>query len=498
MSARRWLWLGLALAVAVGLWLRSDCRSLHYAVHTLQADDQTLALARQAGFDTVVQLFSWRQIEPTHDEYHWQYPDEVVHGAEYYGLDLVVRLDQHPSWTNPLTTTLNAPPENLADYADFVSAVATRYRGRVKAYIIWNEPNLAREWGNRTPDPDGYVALLRMAYQAVKTADPKAQVVSAGLAPTNGQAGEAMDDRHFLEAMYQAGAKDYFDVLGAHPYGFAYPPDDPQGAHDGLNLARIEDLRALMVQYGDANKPVWATELGWTVAAHGEDAWQVVSEQQQADYLIGALQRARQEWPWLQLVAVWHLSGTGQAEWPGYNLLEAEGQPRPAYSALQALDKGWQVPSWTEVTGESRRYVVGRWGRPRYQVMAPDTAIHLGDSDFSRPWIPLYNARDPSTDWEGVVYVPYPGSTPWRLTLRLMQSNVPDNYVWVNRQRLEPAFPSEDFAGSWVSYTWEVPPGLLQPGANCITVTAGRFPPLVQSSNFTWDDLQIKDAVLWR
>ena len=155
MSVRRWLMASLTAlaAVAAGFWLLVPSRGPHYAVRTLSADAHSLALAQQAGFDTVVQLFSWRQIEPTQGQYHWQYPDEVVRGAEYYGLNLVVRLDQHPQWASPITTTLNAPPDDLADYARFVSAVATRYRGRVKAYIIWNEPNLAQEWGGRRPDP---------------------------------------------------------------------------------------------------------------------------------------------------------------------------------------------------------------------------------------------------------------------------------------------------------------------------------------------------------
>ncbi len=498
--SKGWLLIGLVVA-ALGLTLLLlPRRSLRYAVHTLPADDHSLALARQAGFDTVVQLFSWRQIEPTRDQYHWQSPDEVVQAVEYYGLDLVVRLDQHPEWASSVTTTLNAPSDDLADYARFVQTVAARYRGRVRAYVIWNEPNLAREWGGRPPDPAGYVALLREAYRAVKKADPNALVVSAGLAPTNHQDEEALDDRLYLEAMYRAGARSYFDVLGTHPYGFAYSPDDAHGAHEGLNLARLEDLRAIMITHGDAEKPVWATELGWTVEARGEAAWQAVSPQQQADYLVGALQRARREWPWLELVTVWNLGGERRPdnEMAGYSLLDEAGQPRPAYHALRQLDKGLDMPSPREAMAAVRQMAVERWGRPRYQVLAEDAVIHLGDSDLPLPWMPLYRVRNPSTEWRGTVYVPQPGSGPWLLTLRLMQSNVWVNHVWVNGQRLEPAFPPEDFSGSWVSYSWEVPSDLLRPGANQVAVTVDRTVPLLQAAPFSWDDLQIKDVVLWQ
>ncbi len=80
---------------------------------------------------------------------------------------------------------------------------------------------------------------LKAGYQAVKGADPRAWVVSAGLALTGDDTAAAEDDREYLDAMYRAGAAPYFDVLGAHPYGFGYPPDDLHGAHQGLNMARL-------------------------------------------------------------------------------------------------------------------------------------------------------------------------------------------------------------------------------------------------------------------
>jgi hypothetical protein len=140
------------------------------------------------------------------------------------------------------------------------------------------------------------------------------------------------------------------------------------------------------------------------------------------------------------------------------------------------------------------RYMV----RARYPVLAPDTVVHLGDSEFGPPWMPLYGDRNPSTTWDGTVWLGNPGSGEWFLTLRLMQSNVWGNHVWVNGVQLEPAFPPEDFTGAWVSWTAEVPAGLLRPGPNRVRVTISRTLPLVQVNRFAWDDLQIKDIVLSR
>jgi polysaccharide biosynthesis protein PslG len=485
------------LALAALSWLAARS-SFHYAIHTLDADARNLALTRQLGADTIVQLFSWRQIEPTRDQYHWQFPDEVVQGAEFYGLDLVVRIDQHPAWASSATTEVDAPPDNPADYALFVKTVAQRYRGRVLGYIIWNEPNLAREWGGRSPDPGAYVNLLRVAHQAIKEADPGALVVSAGLAPNNDRTATALDDRVYLQEMYAAGAAPYFDVLGAHPYGFAYSPDDPHGAHDGFNLARLLDLRDIMVRNGDRAKAVWATELGWTTEATGAAAWQQVTPAQQAEFLTGAYRRARREWPWLKMIAVWNLGGQDHAEWRGYSLLDAGGRPRPAFDAFRRLAAGTARLRPARIASMARTLTSRLSAPSRYPVLAADAVIHLGDSEFSQPWMPLYGDRNPSTAWEGTVWVGDPGSGAWYLTLRLMQGNVWGNQVWVNGRSLEPAFPPEDFTGAWVSWRARVPAGLLRPGPNQVRVTISRTLPLVQVNRFAWDDLQIKDVVLAR
>jgi GH35 family endo-1,4-beta-xylanase len=355
------------------------------AVHTLRADDEMLRLASEAGFDAVVQVFSWLEIEPTREEWHWEYPDFVVRAAEHYGLDLIVRLDGLPAWAAEEAAAGQA--DSLSDdYAVFAGTVAQRYRGQIRGYIVWNEPNLAREWGGRPPDPAAYTDLLRQAYEAIKAADAEATIVSAGLASTNHQDDEAMDDRLFLEDMYQAGAGAYFDALGAHPYGFAYPPDDPRGAHDGLNLARLLDLRAIMETHGDGDEPIWVTELGWTTAGVGEGSWLTVTPQQQADYLTGAWHRAlTDEMAWLQVFTVWNLSQglPPTDEMAGYSLLDESGEPKPAYHALRAELKGsllrWghRLARWVDRTQVSLLDP----GPSVVIVLAADEAVHLGDSE---------------------------------------------------------------------------------------------------------------------
>ena len=379
------------------------------AVHILAAGDEMYRLAADGGYESVVQVFPWRDLQPARDRWHWQQPDFAVQAAEYYGLGLIVRLDHPPDWAlfhsrdpqeGPIQDLQDmsggagqgegageiSPAESgqpridLDAYADFVAAVARRYRGQVDGYIIWNEPNLAREWAGQAPDPESYTALLCRAYTAIKAVDPAATVASAGLAPTNGGDG-ALDDRVYLRAMLEAGAGACFDVLGSHAYGFGHPPDDPRGAHDGLNLARLLDLRDVMLASGGSATPIWITELGWTTNGLGADAWQTVTAEQQASYLAATWQQIKAGWPWVRMVTVWNLSRDLAAtdEMGGYSLLAADGSPRPAYDAMAGL-LGRELRGAFRDRNEHLLFLWPKAPQAEIPILAADEVVHLGDN----------------------------------------------------------------------------------------------------------------------
>lgn len=463
-------------------------------IHTIRADDDLLQLAAGGGFSWIVQLVEWREVEPAPGEFFWEYTDWLVRATEYYGLDLVLRLDHPPEWA---VSPGKAIPVDLAAYATIAGRVAARYQGRVTAYIVWNEPNLAVEWAGLPPDPAGYVELLCATQAAIRAADPQALVASAGLAPTNHADATALDDRLYLQAMYAAGAGTCFDVLGAHPYGFAYPPGDPHGAHDGLNFARLADLRAIMVEHDDGNKPVWATELGWTTApVETSQQWLRVSEEEQSRYLVGAFERAGQEWPWLERIAVWNLSvdlATGD-EMRGYNILANGGTPKPAYESLAAMAKGRESKGVEEQ--ESRRV-----GAQMVEILAPDVMVRLSDVDTFYPhWARPHCLSVPCRRWTGQFYVWEPGTTPWQLQMEIMQVEEPGNLVWINGQLLDPpAIPLRgrpDFASVWTAVEMPVPADLLRPGVNTLEIRSSPRLPVYQDGRARFESLQIRHVCL--
>jgi len=324
--------------------------------------DRDMGYVRDAGFTWIKQIFAWYDIEGAgKGQYDWSRTDRIVAQSEQYGLKLLVRVDTAPEWAKGS----NGPVRDFNDFGDFLYAMASRYKGLVDAYQIWNEPNLSREWGDQPPDPAAYARMLKVAYTRIKQADPNAFVVSAGLAPTTRDDAVAMPDEKFVRGMYAAGAKPYFDFLGVHGAGYKAPPEaDPADvARDPVltnndpspeNMKRIycfrhvEDLRRIMVEAGDADKQVVVLEFGWTTDPRPDSPyrWHAVSEEEQADYLVRAYQWAKQHWqPWIGLMSLIYIANPDWTEndeqywwaitYPSWPVPKV----RPAYERLKAMPK---------------------------------------------------------------------------------------------------------------------------------------------------------------
>lgn len=329
--------------------------------------DRDAKLIQDAGFRWVKQEIAWREIEGGGKGlWRWNITDRVIDQIEAHELKVIVRLGVQPKWAAPAVPFPEiGPPADLQDFYDYVYAVAERYKGRVEAYQIWNEPNLAREWGGKPPNPAEYVALLKAGYQAVKAADPSAIVISAGLAPTTQDNAAAMPDVHFIQEMYNAGAAAYFDALGVHAAGYKSPPEmDPQiiattpelNNNDGgpaelrrvYGFRHVEDVRELMVANGDIHKKIVVLEFGWTVDPRPDSPyhWHAVTPEQQDKYLQRAFAYAAENWqPWIGVMTVIYIANPEwsaadeQTYWsvvyPGYPELNTA----PAYYGLLTMDK---------------------------------------------------------------------------------------------------------------------------------------------------------------
>lgn len=346
-------------------WPRPRMESPEYGVQAYlwwheEVARRDLGLIRDAGFGWVKQNVGWRDVEGiAKGHFDWYFTDRIVADAERLGLKVLFRLDSEPVWAVPRRgdTSGNGPPQDPQDFGDFCHALADRYRGRVQAYQVWNEPNLAREWGGHPPDPAEYVELLRACYVGVKSADADALVISAGLAPTGTGLPAAIPDRDYLVGMYEAGAAPYFDALGLNAPGYKAPPEtspeeaaaSPEyGGQRFFCFRHVEDMRGIMLRYGDGEKQVVVLETGWTTDPRPDSPyhWHAVSPQQQADYLIRAFRYAEEHWrPWIGLMTVISIADpqwTEQDEQYWWAITEPgwpEPHLRPAYEALREMEK---------------------------------------------------------------------------------------------------------------------------------------------------------------
>lgn len=131
-------------------------------------------------------------------------------------------------------------------------------------------------------------------------------------------------------------------------------------------------------------------------------------------------------------------------------------------------------------------------------ILGRDVPIHLGDTELSVPWWPLYGGRNPSLDWRGGFYLTDPGHTDWTLLLEMLQNNELGTVVAVNGVPLTPDLPQQDYTRRWLTMHRTVPVSLLRPGYNELTITMVSLLPDTQHRNFVWDDFQVRNIRLVR
>jgi polysaccharide biosynthesis protein PslG len=320
---------------------------------------RSLELLRDAGVGWVRQQLPWEQIEPvakgqTTDprfgDSTWAKYDDIVERANALGLGLILRVDTSPRWAlAPDAPDGLSPPLNDADYWDFLSQVATRYRGKVAVYQVWNEPNLNSEWGRHPPDAAAYARLLRGASERIHAADPSARVMMAALAPTLTENADALNDLVYLQQLYDLGVRGTFDVLAVQAYGLRGGPDDPRVDRSDVTFSRPVLVRQLMERNGDAATPVWATEMGWNVNPpdFAEQRFGRVTPSLQARYTVRAFERVREQWPWMQVVCIWYWKRPDYAnvdqDWFWFRLADPNFSLEPVYFAVRdAALTGWR------------------------------------------------------------------------------------------------------------------------------------------------------------
>ena len=296
---------------------------------------------------------------------------------------------------------------DLGAFGHAMTQLAQSQKGFVDAYEIGNEPNLDASYGwTVSPNAAQYTAVLCAAYTRIKAVDPEAIVVSAGLAPTGrvqgnweghpGHNGLYQDEREFFKEFLAAGGGDCLDAVGYHPYGYSADYDavpdvgsaDPdENCTNGFCFRGAEKIYEIMVAQGLGDKKMWATEFGWIVEppahclADGSWAgrqWQIVTEAEQAQNLVGAYQYATRHWPWLEAMFIFNLNFNHRGDLDECEQMRYYAvQDRPAEAALRDMAKV-ETPQVgkLEAYGNQMTTVI----TPGQQPITVVSAIHVGNS----------------------------------------------------------------------------------------------------------------------
>jgi polysaccharide biosynthesis protein PslG len=323
-----------------------------------QAKGFVVGDVKQAGFNWIKHQVEWAAIETAPAQYDWTELDSIVNTDVGAGLNVMVSVQHAPDFLRGPSSGLM--PADPSTYQRVMQAMASRYAGKIKAYEIWNEENLAREAGPGNISPAAYLPLLKAGYQGVKAGDPNGQVFLGALSPTGANTpGVSMDDLDYLNGLYALNGgevRNYYDVLAAHLSGFSNPPDctpsTPQCSLSGgwnnhpsfFAFFRLGQYHDALTAAGD-DKKIWLTEFGYDSsdrAVPGYEYATSVSEDTQARFLVQAFGIAHQT-PYIGGVMIWNLNyqvavPQTDEKW-GFSVLRSDWSARPAFTALASMPK---------------------------------------------------------------------------------------------------------------------------------------------------------------
>jgi len=228
--------------------------------------------------------FNWPAIQPYNGYmYHWGMYDRVVRVAGVHHLKVLGVLGYTPRWAQePRCSILvitwaagqKCNPISTEAFARFAGAAALRYKGKsVRAWEIWNEPNLSSYWktaqsGSRAVHADAvaYAKFANAAAYQIRRNAHDTLVVTGGLAPLwEPQYPKGYRQSDYLAQLLRHLNPALFHAVGIHPYSWPTFPDTAviHNAFYSVDKGRTKySLRAIMAKTGFGAKQIWGTEYG--------------------------------------------------------------------------------------------------------------------------------------------------------------------------------------------------------------------------------------------
>lgn len=280
---------------------------------------------------------AWSAVERQQGVYDWAVYDRLVSKVRERGLNTLAMVGYTPAWARVSGATDDKyPPRDVADYASFAQKVVERYAPRgVKAYELWNEPNLGCCFWKPKADPQRYTALVRAAYPRMKAVDPSITVLTGGTSPADTTLTDVSPPK-FLKDMYANGLKGNFDALSHHPYYGPHPINSfkhwSSWSQMMADTDRGRSLRNQMVDNGDGDKKIWASEANMLVQSACIDGY-CATEKRQAEMIKEAIDAWR-SYSWAGVLTMYNYYGHD-----GFSFVRGDWSPTPSWYALRDYAK---------------------------------------------------------------------------------------------------------------------------------------------------------------
>jgi Glycosyl hydrolases family 39 len=291
---------------------------------------------------------TWSALEPRKGEWRFETLDRYLTVAKEHHVEVLLVLGLTPGWASarpgeksPYEPGNAAEPRDLDDWRRYVADVVGRYKGRIAAYEIWNEPDLKQTW---TGSVEQMVALTREASREIRRIDPGARIVSPAAA--------GVDVKWLAEFLAKGGGK-YVDIIGYHFYVTPKPPE--------AMVPLIRQVQHVMAEHGVGAKPLWNTETGW---AHPKPF--------PSDELAAAYVARSYILNWAASVERLYWYAWDNHRWVSLEMTQVDDRElRPAakaYSAVQNWLVGATVESCAEKSGGTWICRLRREGKPEWIV----------------------------------------------------------------------------------------------------------------------------------
>lgn len=326
--------------------------------------DRTLQQARELRVEWIKLQAAWNWLQPDNPQQfdqNFRLFQLHVQEADKRGFKVMLSIAKAPAWARNTDRNEDGPPDDFNRFNEFITFLLGKVGPSVDAIEIWNEPNLKREWTGGQPfNGASYMDMFRGAYNTIRAYSSDITIITAGLAPTGNTPNVSIDDRTYLQQMYNAGLAQYSDVVvGIHPYSWGNPPDfvccdsiANQGWDDRPQFFfqnNIADYRRILAANGH-NVQMWGTEFGWATwqdyPTEPPDIWMTYNTPtDQMNYTLRAFELAQQSSD-IGVMILWNMNFANdviidqRSELAGYSLLYpyfdgSESQRRrPLYGAL--------------------------------------------------------------------------------------------------------------------------------------------------------------------